>query len=246
MAMTLGRVTRKKIDDKEVKCIFIGYEKRSKAYSNDKDDEFINQEQGDDQSHPPSPVATTPTTSSSPTSSNSSNSEEAPARIRSLRDIYEVTEPIKIILDYSLLCLMVECGPIIYEDAIKDVRWKKAMDEKITVIRRNDTWELTSLSERHSPIGVKWVYKTKTNKEGKVEKYKARLVAKGYKQIYGVDYDEVFFPVARIDTIRLLMAIAAQNKLKIYQMDVKSAFLNDYLEEEVDIEQPPGYSKQGQ
>ena len=118
------------------------------------------------------------------------------------------------------------------------------MDEEIASIERNDTWELTSLPEGHKPIGVKWVYKTKTNKEGQVEKYKARLVAKGYKQRQGIDYDEVFAPVARIDTIRLLTAVAAQNKWKIYQMDVKSAFLNGYLEEEVYIEQPPGYIKQ--
>ncbi|PHT35803.1 hypothetical protein CQW23_23503 [Capsicum baccatum] len=119
------------------------------------------------------------------------------------------------------------------------------MDEEIAAIRRNDTWELTSMPEGHNPIGVKWVYKTKTNKEGKVDKYKARLVAKGYKQKYGVDYDEVFAPVARIDTVRLLTALAAQNRWKIYQMDVKSAFLNGYLEEEVYIEQPPGYLKKG-
>lgn len=90
------------------------------------------------------------------------------------------------------------------------------------------------------------MYKAKTNKEGKVEKYKARVVTKGYKQRYGVDYDEIFTPVARIDTIRLLMAIATQNKWKIYQMDMKSEFLNGYLEKEVYIEQPLGYSKQGQ
>ncbi|KAL4284533.1 hypothetical protein GQ457_16G014010 [Hibiscus cannabinus] len=119
------------------------------------------------------------------------------------------------------------------------------MDEEIASIDRNDTWELTSLPEGHKSIGVKWVYKTKTNKEGQLEKYKARLVAKGYKQRQGIDYDKVFAPVARIETIRLLTAVAAQNKWKIYQMDVKSAFLNGYLEEEVYIEQPPGYIKQG-
>ncbi|KAL4283880.1 hypothetical protein GQ457_16G026560 [Hibiscus cannabinus] len=119
------------------------------------------------------------------------------------------------------------------------------MNEEIASIERNDTWELTNLPKGHKPIGVKWVYKTKTNKEGQVEKYKARLVAKGYKQRQGIDYDEVFAPVARIDTIRLLTAVAAQNKWEIYQMDVKSAFLNGYLEEEVYIEQPLGYIKQG-
>ncbi|XP_074362613.1 uncharacterized protein LOC141702933 [Apium graveolens] len=110
---------------------------------------------------------------------------------------------------------------------------------------KNDTWELTDLPEGHKAIGVKWVYKTKTNQDGEVEKYKARLVAKGYNQRYGIDYDEVFAPVARVDTMRLLTAIAAQNQWKIFQMDVKSAFLNGYLEEEVYIEQPPGYIQKG-
>ncbi|XP_074328442.1 uncharacterized protein LOC141666351 [Apium graveolens] len=77
---------------------------------------------------------------------------------------------------------------------------------------KNDTWELTDLLEGHKAIGVKWVYKTKTNQDGEVEKYKARLVAKSYKQRYGIDYDEVFAPVARVDTIRLLITIAAQNQ----------------------------------
>ncbi|KAG9454467.1 hypothetical protein H6P81_007371 [Aristolochia fimbriata] len=106
------------------------------------------------------------------------------------------------------------------------------MDEEIEAIKKNDTWELTTLPVGQKAIGVKWVYKTKANQEGKVEKHKARLVAKGYKQKFGVDYEEVFAPVARINTIRLLIALAAQNRWKIYQMDVKSAFLNGYLEEE--------------
>ncbi|CAM8953275.1 unnamed protein product [Rhodiola kirilowii] len=119
------------------------------------------------------------------------------------------------------------------------------MDEEIGAIKKNYTWELTDLPEGHKAIGVKWVYKTKTNQDGEVEKYKARLVSKAYKQRYGIDYDEVFAPVARVDTIRLLTAIAAQNQWKIYQMDVKSAFLNGYLEEEVYIDQPPGYVQRG-
>ncbi|KAL4011046.1 hypothetical protein IC575_028092 [Cucumis melo] len=83
-------------------------------------------------------------------------------------------------------------------------------------------------------------------KKGEVERYKARLVEKGYSQRKGIDYDEVFAPVARLETIRLLIALAAQNNWKIFQMDVKSAFLNGYLEEEVYLEQPPGYSVKGQ
>jgi len=102
------------------------------------------------------------------------------------------------------------------------------------------------LPEGQKPIGVRWVYKTKTNQDGNVEKYKARLVAKGYSQQEGIDYEEVFAPVARIDTIRLIIALEAQNHWKIYQMDVKSAFLNGYLEEEVYIEQPPRYVMKNQ
>ena len=112
-------------------------------------------------------------------------------------------------------------------------------------IQKNDTWELTTLPEGHESIGVKWVYKVKKNAEGKVEKYKARLIAKGYKQQAGIDYEEVFAPVARMETIRLVISLAAQSNWNIYQLDVKSAFLNGFLEEEVYVEQPKGYVKKG-
>nr|GEZ20804.1 reverse transcriptase [Tanacetum cinerariifolium] len=95
-------------------------------------------------------------------------------------------------------------------------------------------------------IRVKWVYKAKKNAKGEVEKYKARLVAKGYKQKHGIDYEEVFALVAHLKTIRMMIAIAAQHKWKIYQMDVKSAFLNGLLEKEVYVEQPEGYVAKGQ
>lgn len=119
------------------------------------------------------------------------------------------------------------------------------MDDEIEAIQKNDTWELAILPKGHKAIGVKWVYKMKKNANGKVERYKARLVAKGYSQRAGIDYDEVFAPVARLETIRLLISLAAQNKWKIQQMDVKSAFLNGVLEEEVYIQQPSGYEIKG-
>ncbi|KAL1549227.1 hypothetical protein AAHA92_17357 [Salvia divinorum] len=115
------------------------------------------------------------------------------------------------------------------------------MDEEIKAIEKNDTWELVTLPKGHKAIGVKWVYKIKNNSNGEVERYKARLVAKGYNQRAGIDYDEVFSPVARLETIRLILSLAAQNKWKIYQMDVNSAFLNEFLDKEVYIKQPDGY-----
>nr|KYP55961.1 Retrovirus-related Pol polyprotein from transposon TNT 1-94 [Cajanus cajan] len=119
------------------------------------------------------------------------------------------------------------------------------MDEEFGAIERNKTWELTNLPEGARPIGVKWVYKKKMNVEGEVERYKARLVVKGYRQKKGIDYDEVFSPVTRMESIRLLISLAAQKQWPILQMDVKSAFLNGVLKEEVYVEQPLGYMKRG-
>ena len=92
-------------------------------------------------------------------------------------------------------------------------------------------------------IGVKWVFKTKFNENGEVEKYKARLVVKGYAQQHGIDYTDVFAPVARWDTIRMIIDLAARNSWNVYQLDVKNAFLYGELKEAVFVEQPQGYEK---
>ena len=120
------------------------------------------------------------------------------------------------------------------------------MNEEIKAIKKNDTWDLTTLPHGKKASCVKWVYKMKKNAKGEVERYKARLVVKDYSQQQGIDYDEVFTPIARLETTRLLIALAAQNKWSIFQMDVKSAFLNGYLEEEVYVEHPIGYVVKGQ
>ena len=119
------------------------------------------------------------------------------------------------------------------------------MDSEIAAIEMNNSWELTDLPKEHKTIGLKWVYKTKLNENGEIDKYKARLVAKGYKQEFGVDYKEVFAPIARLDTIRLVLATTAQNSWPVYQLDVKSTFLHGELEEKVYIDQPPRYVKPG-
>ncbi|CAL2242013.1 unnamed protein product [Prunus armeniaca] len=141
--------------------------------------------------------------------------------------------------------LFADSDPVLFEDAINNIKWRKAMDAEIEAIEKNDTWELTDLPAEEKTIGVKWIFKTKLNEKGEVDKYKARLVAKGYKQEYGVDYAEVFAPVARLDTIRLVVSLAAQNYWPVYQLDVKSAFLHGELNEKVFIDQPPGSVQKG-
>ena len=107
------------------------------------------------------------------------------------------------------------------------------MDNEIRAIKKNDTWELVGLPTNKRSIGVKWVHKTKYNPKGEIDRFKARLVAKGYKQKPGIDYFEVFVHGARLDTIRMIISLSTQNSWKIYQMDVKYAFLNGVLEEDV-------------
>jgi uncharacterized OsmC-like protein len=115
------------------------------------------------------------------------------------------------------------------------------MNAEIKAIEDNETWELTDLPAGIRPIGVKWIYKTKFNESGQIDKCKARLVAKGYSQKYGIDYNEVFAPVARWETIRTVLACAASNSWCVYQLDVKSAFLHSELSEDIYVEQPLGY-----
>jgi len=119
------------------------------------------------------------------------------------------------------------------------------MDSEIQSINRNKTWELAKLPVGHKPIGLKWVYKLKRNADGNVVKHKARLVAKGYVQQQGIDFEEVFAPVARLDTVRLLLSMAANWGWQVHHLDVKIAFLNGDLKEDVYVSQPEGYVIKG-
>ena len=114
---------------------------------------------------------------------------------------------------------MVISDPTTFQEAAKHLRWKEAMDAEISSIEKNQTWSLVTLPDGAKAIGVKWIYKTKFNELGEVYKFKARLVVKGYAQEYGIDYTEVFAPVARMDTIRMIIAMAAQRGWGIHQLD---------------------------
>ena len=117
--------------------------------------------------------------------------------------------------------------------------------EEMSAIEENKTWKLVNLPHGHRPIGLKWVFKVKRDEAGMIIKHKARLIAKGYVQQEGVDFDEVFAPVARMESIRMLLAVAAQEGWLVHHMDVKSAFLNGELKEEVYVRQPPGFAAAG-
>ena len=118
---------------------------------------------------------------------------------------------------------------VTFEEAYHEDKWKQTTKKENNSIIKNNTWELTTLSKGHNAIGVKWIFKTKKNAKGEIEKHKARLVEKGYKQQYWVNYEDVFALVVRMETMRLMIFLAAHKRWKIFQMDVKLAFLNDNL-----------------
>ncbi|KAG8085479.1 hypothetical protein GUJ93_ZPchr0010g8861 [Zizania palustris] len=115
------------------------------------------------------------------------------------------------------------------------------MREEMESIEENRTWFLADLPPGRRAIGLKWAFKVKRDEHGAISKYKARLVVKGYAQRHGIDYDEVFALVARLDSVRLLIAFAASEGWEVHYMDVKLAFLNGDLQEEVYVEQPTGF-----
>jgi hypothetical protein len=119
------------------------------------------------------------------------------------------------------------------------------MEEEMASLDKNEAWDLVELPTGRMPIGSKWVFKKKLNAEGKVEKYKARLVAKGYSQVEGIDFGEIFSPVAKLTSIRFFLSVAAAFDFEIEQMDVKTTFLHGDLEEEIFMKQPEGYAVKG-
>jgi hypothetical protein len=134
--------------------------------------------------------------------------------------------------------------PFRVEEALLDLDWVLAMQEELNNFKRNEVWTLVP-RPKQNVVGTKWVFCNKQDEHGVVTRNKARLVAKGYAQVAGLDFEETFAPMARLESIRILLAYAAHHSFRLFQMDVKSAFLNGPIKDEVYIEQAPGLRLNG-
>ncbi|GKA69486.1 retrovirus-related pol polyprotein from transposon TNT 1-94 [Tanacetum coccineum] len=141
----------------------------------------------------------------------------------------------------NLYCFISTIEPKNVNEALGDESWIVAMQEELNQFIANDIWELVPQPKNMTIIGTKWVFRNKLDENGIVSRNKARLVAQGYNQQEGIDYDETYAPVARLESIRILLAYACALDFKLFQMDVKSAFLNGFINEEVYVAQPPGF-----
>ncbi|KAK1626067.1 hypothetical protein QYE76_000382 [Lolium multiflorum] len=138
--------------------------------------------------------------------------------------------------------------PTSYKEAIKSLnssKWQIAMEDELKSMDSNDVWDLVEVPNGAKRVGCKWIYKTKYDPKGNIERFKARLVAKGFTQREGIDYKETFSPVSSKDSLRIVMALVAHFDLELHQMDVKTAFLNGDLDEDVYMTQPEGFVVEG-
>ena len=131
--------------------------------------------------------------------------------------------------------------PTNVSNAIKHTTWKDVMAEEYQFIMKNDVWEIVPRPERKSVVSSKWIFKIKHAADGSIEKYKVRFVARRFSQKEGIDYEETFAPVARYTSVRAVLAIAASKGWEVHQMDVKTAFLNGKITEEIYLEQTEGF-----
>jgi hypothetical protein len=138
----------------------------------------------------------------------------------------------------ALMTQLIDAEPSTYEHAAQHGVWQEAMMEEYASIMKNDVWEVVPRPDGKKVVGSKWIYKVKHATDGSVDKYKARFVVKGFSHREGVDYEETFASVARYSSIRAVILLATKKGWGIHQMDVKTAFLNEVVEEEVYVEQP--------
>ncbi|GJY44755.1 retrotransposon protein, putative, ty1-copia subclass [Tanacetum coccineum] len=257
-----------KLEPKSIKCIFIGYPKETMRYyfyypSENKifiaqnaeflENSLINHEASGSLED----LEIIQEEDTHPSLDTSLNHEEDDQEIDEPQsDINPIRRSTRTRRPTDRLCLYVDAEehelgdlgePANYKAALLDPesdKWLNAMNVEMQSMKDNKVWELVDLPPDAKTVGHKWLFKKKTDMDGAVHTYKARLVAKGFTQTLGIDYEETFSPVADIRAIRILIAIAAFYDYEIWQMDVKTAFLNGYLNEEVYMEQPEGFVSQ--
>jgi hypothetical protein len=138
----------------------------------------------------------------------------------------------------ALMCDLLDKEPTFFEESIQMKEWADAMTEEYQSIINNDVWEIVPRPKSKDVVSSKWQFKIKHATDGSIEKYKARFIARGFSQKEGIDYEETFAPIAKYTSIRTIIALTAKMKWNLHQMEVKTAFLNGVIEEEVYIEKP--------
>ncbi|GKD36146.1 retrovirus-related pol polyprotein from transposon TNT 1-94, partial [Tanacetum coccineum] len=256
---------RSKLGARGIRSVFVGYAKNSKAYRlldessgviiESRDVDFFEDKFSNDVENSHSELVPTPCGSSRGETSTEINEPRRSIRARKEKDFgsdffsYLVEGTQKKVTREVIFTINIDDDPKTFSEAMSSrdaPMWKEAINDEMDSILGNQTWELAELPKGVRPIGSKWVFKKKLNPDGSMSAFKARLVAKGYRQKEGIDYFDTYAPVAKISSIRTLITISAVKWLYIHKMDVKTAFLNGYLNEEVYMEQPEGFVIQGQ
>nr|GEY77314.1 zinc finger, CCHC-type [Tanacetum cinerariifolium] len=230
---------RKTLGEKGIDCIFVRYVEQSKAYRPKDIIPNVQESQIDDHTYDVPSEILKPRKGKRVWKAKSYGFDFQLYLVEGSRD--------QVGSQYSY-CFSIEDDPRTYNEAMqfRDAAfWKEAIDDEIGSIMENNTWVLSDLPHGCKPLGCEWIFKRKMKVEGTIDKFKARLVIQGFRQKEGIDYFDTYAPVAHITTIILLLALEAIHNLVIYQMDVKTAFLNGDLDEEVYMKQPEGFVMPG-
>ncbi|RVX08050.1 Retrovirus-related Pol polyprotein from transposon TNT 1-94 [Vitis vinifera] len=219
-----------KFESKSEEGIFLGYSSKNEKLSEDEEKKEEQGKKGDRGRIEPSKKNKSRVPKNHPLSNVIGNYEDSMVTRRQSK-----------LNEVSYVCYTSQIEPKNVEEALNDEAWVDALHEELNQFSRNDVWFLVPRPKDVNVIGTKWIFKNKMDENGVIVRNKARLVAQGFKQIEGIDFDETFAPVARLESIRILLAVACVWKFKLFQMDVKSAFLNGILNEEVYVEQPKGF-----
>ncbi|CAL1381811.1 unnamed protein product [Linum trigynum] len=189
-----------------------------------------------------SSVASSPQSSQSSSDSDSASTDPSPPVLRRSDRATRGQPPLRL-NDFVTFATTHVSVPASYKQAHGQACWDEAMNVEFAALEANHTWDVVPRPPDCSVIGCRWVYAIKVHPDGTIERYRARLVAQGFKQEFGIDYDETFAPVAKMQTVRTLLAVAAMRGWSLIQLDVKNAFLHGDLKETIYMECPPGYLK---